>query len=174
MVPNPEDASFTQQYPAVAANSSNIYFTWMDNRRAKGWDIYAKVVGWDWTEVGEDEEVTLPLSFELSQNYPNPFNPVTRIQYTVGSRQAPLHTTHGKAADGSQFIVHSPVHTTLTIYNILGQKVRTLVDELKSAGNHEVIWDGKDENAKEVTSGIYFYQLKTEDFTATKKMILLK
>jgi flagellar hook assembly protein FlgD len=48
------------------------------------------------------------------------------------------------------------------------------VDEPQSAGNYEVIWDGKDENGKEVASGIYFYQLKTKDFTATKKMILLR
>jgi len=52
--------------------------------------------------------------------------------------------------------------------------VRTLLDEEKPPGNHKVIWDGKDEKGREVASGIYFYQLKTEDYTSTKKMVLLK
>jgi hypothetical protein len=72
-----------------------------------------------------------PLSFQLNQNYPNPFNPNTTIPFTVY---------------GSQFIVHSPIHTTLKIYNILGQLVRTLVDEERMSGDYQVNWDGKDED----------------------------
>jgi flagellar hook assembly protein FlgD len=75
---------------------------------------------------------------------------------------------------GSQFMVHSPVHTSLKIYNILGQLVRTLVDEEKAPGNYKAIWDGKDNSGKEVGSGIYFYQLRTEEYTATKKVVLLR
>jgi len=105
--------------------------------------------------VEEDQESRVIPNFSLKQNYPNPFNPVTSIQYTVGSGQI-------------------PIHTTLKIYNILGQRVRTLVDEPKGRGNHEVIWDGKDESGKEVASGIYFYQLKIGKFTETKRMLLLK
>jgi hypothetical protein len=153
------NASFAQLYPAVGATNSDIYFTWQDNRRANGWDIYAKVVDWNWTKVGEEEVVGLPNTFELAQNYPNPFNPTTTIPFTVS---------------GSRFIVRSPIHTTLVIYNILGQKVRTLVDEEKLPENYSVIWDGKDYSGKEVASGIYFYQLKTKDFTDTKKMVLLR
>jgi hypothetical protein len=158
-VPNSQYASFAQQYPAVVANGSNIYFTWTDNRRAKGWDIYTKVVDWNWSKVEDDHEVILPISFELCQNYPNPFNPITIIKFTVHSAQS---------------MVHRPVPTTLRIYNILGQKVRTLVDEPKSVGNYEVIWDGKDDNGKEVASGIYFYQLKAGEFSECKKMLFLK
>ncbi len=157
LVPNPQYSSFEQLEPEVAANSSNIYFTWQDNRRGKGWDIYAKVVDWQWTKVGEDEIVGLPNSFELLQNYPNPFNPTTKIQFRVGS------LGFGR-----------PVHATLNIYNILGQLVKTLVDEEKLPGNYNIIWDGKDDSGKEVGSGIYFYQLKTKDYTATKKMVLLR
>jgi len=62
----------------------------------------------------------------------------------------------------------------LIIYNILGQKARTLVDEPKRAGSYEVIWDGKDDQRKEVGSGIYFYQLRAGDFSETKKMLLLR
>jgi flagellar hook assembly protein FlgD len=71
-------------------------------------------------------------------------------------------------------MAHSPIRTTLKVYNILGQLVRTLVDEEKTPGNYDVVWDGKDDSGKEVSSGIYFYQLKTSDYTHTKKMVLLK
>jgi len=107
-------------------------------------------------DVDEDENQENITSFDLSQNHPNPFNPVTSIQYSVGSRQ------------------NRPVYTTLKVYNILGQKVRTLVDEPKATGSYQVIWDGKDEEGKEVSSGIYFYRLDTENYQETKKMTLLK
>jgi hypothetical protein len=110
-------------------------------------------------EVRDQEQVAVPSHFELSQNYPNPFNPATTIPFQVG---------------GSRFMVHSPIHTTLKIYDILGQLVRTLVDEEKTTGNYKVIWDGKDDSGKEVSSGIYFYQLKTPNYAATKKMVLLR
>jgi hypothetical protein len=109
--------------------------------------------------VEDNPSPNVPWRFTLAQNYPNPFNPATSIPYQVG---------------GSQFMVHGPSHTSLKIYNILGQLVRTLVDEEKAPGNYKVIWDGKDNSGKEVGSGIYFYQLKTEEYTATRKMVLLR
>jgi hypothetical protein len=118
------------------------------------------------TAVEEEEEGAItPKDFELYQSYPNPFNSSTLIRYAV---------------HGSQFTVHRPVPITLKIYNILGQMVRTLVDEPKIAGNYEVVWDGKDEKGRDLASGIYFYQLKvrrihgTGEFTQTKRMVLLK
>ena len=119
-------------------------------------------------DVDEDETDFSIEAFELFQNYPNPFNPVTSIQYSVGSRQTE------KAVDDSQFMVRSPIHITLKIYNVLGQKVRTLVDEPKKSGNYRVIWDGKDDKGNDVSSGIYFCTLQTENFKSTKKMTLLK
>ncbi len=107
------------------------------------------------------QESNLPQGHALFQNYPNPFNPVTSIQYCVGSRQT-------EAAD------NSTQHVTLKVYNLLGQLVRTLVDEPKSQGSYEVLWDGKDQNGEEVSSGVYFYRLKASDYVQTKKMILLK
>jgi len=91
--------------------------------------------------------VYIPDNHLLSQNYPNPFNPSTKIswQVPVGSWQ------------------------TLKVYDVLGDEVATLVDEYKPAGNYEVEW-----NASNYPSGIYFYQLKTERFVETKKMILMK
>jgi flagellar hook assembly protein FlgD len=71
-------------------------------------------------------------------------------------------------------MVHSPIPTTLKIYNVLGQLVRTLVDQEKLPRRYEVLWDGKDDRGKEVTSGVYFYRLETSGYKETKKMILLK
>jgi parallel beta-helix repeat protein len=97
----------------------------------------------------------VPREFALAQNYPNPFNPCTDIRYQI--------------ADGK-----SPVQTTLKIYNILGQEVRTLVDENKEPGYYIVTWDGKDNKGVEVSSGIYFYSLRTEQYMKTKRMLLIR
>jgi flagellar hook assembly protein FlgD len=94
-------------------------------------------------------------SYNLSQNYPNPFNPVTVIQYAVSGKQ-------------------TPILVSLKIYNILGQKVKTVVDESQKAGNYEVVWDGKDDKGNDVSSGIYFYTLISGDFSTSRKMTFLK
>ncbi len=122
----------------------------------------------------EEEEESLPESFSLHQNYPNPFNPVTSIQYTVGSRQTPVRTTQGNAVDGSQLTVNGPVHATLKIYNIRGQLVKTLVDDLLYPGRYEVIWDGTDDAGDRVASGVYLYRLNVGTSQITRRMILLK
>jgi hypothetical protein len=108
------------------------------------------------TEV-EEELVTLPQDFSLGQNYPNPFNPTTTIQFRLGSLES-----------------GEPIPSTLIIYNILGQKVRVLLDKEIRPGRYEVVWDGKDDRGKEVSSGIYFYQLKAGDYRDIKKMVLLR
>jgi hypothetical protein len=122
----------------------------------------------DTTTSVDFDENQKPTAFALFQNYPNPFNPVTKIHYVVGGRQT-------KAADGGRPTAdNSSPHTTLKIYNILGQKVRTLVDEPKRAGSYEVIWEGKDDLGKEVASGIYFYKLTAGSYQEIKKMVLMK
>ncbi len=112
----------------------------------------------------EPEEEISAGGFSLKQNYPNPFNLTTTIPFTIPS--LPVNS--------SQFMVHSPPTVTLNIYNILGQKVRTLVDEKKLPGEYKVNWDGKDEKGNEVGSGIYLYKLKARDYQQVKKMVLLK
>ena len=108
------------------------------------------------TGVDQEEDGTPGAAgFSLSHNYPNPFNPTTSIQYTVHSRQTPLRTT-------------------LKIYNIRGQLVRTLVDEPKGGGGYQVFWDGKSDDGKDVASGIYLYELRIGDFSQTKKMVMMK
>jgi L-ascorbate metabolism protein UlaG (beta-lactamase superfamily) len=101
------------------------------------------------------KKVNVPKTFSLSQNYPNPFNPTTDIRYEIPDSR-------------------SPIHTTVTIHNILGQEVRTLVDEVKEPGYYSVQWDGTDEKGVMVSSGVYFYRLTTGDFSATKRMVLMK
>ena len=96
-----------------------------------------------------------PRRFALYENYPNPFNPVTDIKYEI--------------IDGRY-----PIQTTLKIFNVLGQEVRTLVDEIQEPGLYTATWDGRDTAGREVGSGIYFYRLTVEDFTSTKRMLLLK
>ncbi len=93
-----------------------------------------------------------PEEYFLKQNYPNPFNPRTQISFEI-----PI---------GS--------HATITVYNILGQKVTTLVDKEMSAGRYVVGWDGVSNSGTQVASGVYFYKLEAGDFTQTKKMLLLK
>ncbi len=95
---------------------------------------------------------TVPSKFQLKQNYPNPFNPTTKIAFDLP-----------KASK-----------VTLTIYNTLGQKVRTLVNNQLSAGSYLVDWDGRNEAGMKVSSGLYIYRLETDNFVATKKMMLMK
>ena len=103
-------------------------------------------------------KTSVPQAFELNQNYPNPFNPTTTIKFTLPARK-----------DGG-----ATLPTTLKIYNVLGEVVRTLVDEPMSPGVHHKIWDGRDGQGNQVASGIYFYRLRASEFSETKKMVLLK
>jgi hypothetical protein len=93
-----------------------------------------------------------PDRFILHQNYPNPFNLATSISYTLKKEGL----------------------VNLTIYNILGQKIRTLIDQVEPAGNYSIQWDSKDEKGRVVAGGVYFYILKAGDFTSSKRMVLLK
>ena len=110
------------------------------------------------------EIVPLPRKFVLHQNSPNPFNPKTSIQYTLPGGKR-------RTEDGGRI---TPSHVSLKIYNILGQEVRVLVDEVKEAGYYTVTWDGKDASGNDVTSGVYFYRLDAGGFSSTKRMMLMK
>jgi membrane-bound inhibitor of C-type lysozyme len=95
---------------------------------------------------------TISNSYGLMQNYPNPFNPETIIDYQVPARG----------------------QVELVIYNMLGQKIRTLVNENKPAGTYNVLWNGKDDSGNRVATGIYIYQLRGTNALITKKMMLIK
>jgi hypothetical protein len=98
------------------------------------------------------QQVALPKEFSLSQNYLNPFNPTTSINYALPTNS----------------------YVKLVIYNVLGQRVKTLVDEEQTAGYKQVVWNGHNDNGEAVGSGIYFYRIQAGDFTKTAKMSLLK
>ena len=112
-------------------------------------------------------EAQVPVEYHLAQNYPNPFNPRTDIRYQIA---APSRDRDG--IGNSRY----PSYTTLKIFNLLGQEVKTLVDELKEPGYYTVTWDGKDSSGGEVASGVYFYRLSVDGgrWSATKRMVLLR
>jgi hypothetical protein len=100
----------------------------------------------------DQNQKDLPFEFDIAQNYPNPFNPSTTISYTLPGE--------GKV--------------TIMIYNIMGQEVKTLVDEVQASGIHSVVWQGINVHGIEVASGMYFYNVKFGGNSITKKMILMK
>jgi len=109
------------------------------------------------TEVNKEAlspKAVLPKAFALSQNFPNPFNPSTTIAFDIPEGQK--------------------VHVTLNVYNMRGQLVRSLVNEVRNEGAYQIQWDGMDNNGGKVSSGVYFYRIKAGDFSNTRKMVILK
>jgi len=100
----------------------------------------------------DDEQTLLPMVTALKGNYPNPFNPDTNISFSL----------------------HENALVVIEIYNVRGQKVRTLVNTEMEAGNHSVVWNGRTDQNREAGSGIFFYRMKAGTFTSTRKMILMK
>jgi len=98
------------------------------------------------------DEIIVPVKTELTGNYPNPFNPTTTISFST------------KEAG----------YVSINIYNMKGQLVKTLVNKQLDAAYYDIVWNGKDNSDKSVSSGIYFYKMKSNNYTATKKMILMK
>jgi hypothetical protein len=104
------------------------------------------------TDVDGDKMGGIPWAFDLAQNYPNPFNPSTTVRFTIPKFQ----------------------NVSLVTYDLLGRKVKTLVNEERHAGEHRVTWDGTNDHGFGVASGVYFYQLKAGDLVKTQKMLLLR
>lgn len=115
-------------------------------------DLTPEFVGGQVSLNARTPNLALPTEFSLSQNVPNPFNPSTQVS----------------------FALPTAAKVNLSIYNVLGQHVKTLVDTDMRAGYQTVTWDGTDNTGHTVASGVYFYKLNAGDFTATKKMLMLK
>ena len=115
-------------------------------------DLAPEFVGGSVSLSSRNPNAALPTDFALSQNVPNPFNPSTDISFAL--------PTDSKVS--------------LSIYNVLGQHVKTLVDDYMRAGNQTITWDGTDATGRTVASGVYFYKLNANDFSSTKKMMMLK
>ncbi|NUM82500.1 T9SS type A sorting domain-containing protein, partial [bacterium] len=102
------------------------------------------------TDAQDNEET--PTEFALKQNYPNPFNPSTTIAFDLPQ-------------DGN---------LKLIVYNLLGQRVKTLYSGFQLAGSYRMNWDGKNELGQQVASGVYLYRVEAGAFVKTKKMMLIK
>jgi hypothetical protein len=115
--------------------------------------LYAGFWGKFWLLVPVVDAL-IPEAFEnmVFQNFPNPFNPSTTIEFTVAEE--------------------TPVE--LLVYNVNGEMVKTLVDNVRGAGRYNIVWDGTDTHGRDVSSGVYFYRLSVGDFKSTKKMLMLK
>ena len=111
--------------------------------------IFIFMIGFVYAE-NNDNSVT--ERFRLEQNYPNPFNPTTQIEYELPAS----------------------MQVTLKVYNILGQEVKTLVNEIQGKGVYTIEWDGTNHNNVQVAGGVYFYRLITENYIQTRKMILIR
>jgi flagellar hook assembly protein FlgD len=104
--------------------------------------------------VSADNGSEIPLGFELSQNYPNPFNPTTSIAFRI---------------QGNEF-----ADAQLTVYNLLGQAIRVLVNQPMAAGSYTVLWDGRDGSGNLAASGAYIYRLQIGNDIQSRQMLLLK
>ncbi|KAF5036820.1 hypothetical protein DSECCO2_571120 [anaerobic digester metagenome] len=104
------------------------------------------------SDMGQDDLLPIPDEALISSNYPNPFNPSTTITYSM-------------PATGQ---------VRISVYNMKGQKVRDLLNTEMPRGNHKVVWDGKDSNNSNVSSGIYFFKLETEGHSSVRKAMLMK
>jgi len=102
--------------------------------------------------VDNEDEIAPAFTTALQANYPNPFNPTTTIRYSVKD-DAPV---------------------AIEIYNLKGQKVKTLVSESKTAGEHTAVWNGTDDSGRQVSTGVYFYKMNAGKYSATRKMIMMK
>jgi len=140
---------------AAAGDVAYITFKVLDDNMAielQLTNFFTKANSTVYNANGMISAANIPDAYALNQNYPNPFNPDTQIRFDIKDRG----------------------HVSLVIYNALGQKVRNLVDETLNPGVYSRLFDGKDDRGLELSSGLYFYQIKVNEFSDTRKMILVK
>jgi len=148
------DTSFT--FDGTAFFNEGTTYSWTAWVQDSSFTIHADTLSFYVSLIVSLNETrpAAPLTFKLDQNFPNPYNPTTTINYTVGSA-------------ATQHAVSLPVD--LSVYNILGKKIATLISAKQQPGNYSVLFD-----ASNLAGGVYFYRLKAGNFIAHKKMILLK
>lgn len=150
-------------YSAARGSSSlnSVSLLKQENRYVQG--LYDNNFSLPLVGIKITHESDVPSEYALMQNYPNPFNPSTKIRYSI---PAP-YKADGES--GTQSISGRGSFVTIKVFDILGREVKTLVNEIQSPGNHEIVF-----NASELPSGIYFYQLKSDEVLLTKKMMLIR
>jgi len=133
---------------------AQYYFKISANSLYAGSSLITKTSSSFWLKASEPPEPTknIPTAYALLPNYPNPFNPQTLIKYHVPASS----------------------RVKISIFDLLGRQIRTLVDQPQEAGAYRVLWNGLNERGQEVESGIYFYHMEAGDFVATRKMTLLR
>jgi len=141
----------------MVLDSVLIDTTWYGTPAPEAETLLQNIFNWFGTDKGEGVGVVkqtdaTPRAYALEQNYPNPFNPETSIRFSLP-----------KAAK-----------VEVNVYNAVGQNIRTLVSTTLAAGSHAVVWDGLDDSGMRTASGVYFYSLKTDGFSKTMKMLMLK
>jgi hypothetical protein len=138
----------TISYSFITKSGSAVHVVAIDTTSPNSGTIQVEGVAWSNSNaVDVEAENIIPAIFSLEQNYPNPFNPTTKIVW-----QSPVSS-----------------HQILKVYDVLGNEVATLVDEFKPAGRYEVQF-----TTNNLSSGVYFYELRTDNFVSIKKMTLLK
>jgi glucose/arabinose dehydrogenase len=149
--PNPPDQSNIWGKPVGITSDSlgNLYVSsdWINNLILR-----VEYHGGEETGLREKESAPIPLSATLEQNYPNPFNPETHITYSLA-----------KSAQ-----------VKLEIFNLVGERVKFLVNEFNNSGTYNVVWNGKMDNGAKAPSGVYFYRLQADNFSMSRKLVLLK
>lgn len=141
---------FTTERVIDVSNLSEYSFNLNKNESTR---LFRLIIGTqNFVEKNTNGIPIIPLVYSLEQNFPNPFNPSTTIRYSLS---------------------HS-ANTRLEIYNILGQKIKTLVNQLQNIGVYSVEWDGTNDFGEKAASGVYYYRIETEEFSAIKKMTLIK
>lgn len=153
-LPYPTPTDFLMQldiYPLLTEGTSIVTMTVENLRNAENHAFTFTTHG----TVVDISEPSNPDRFVLHANYPNPFNPLTHIGYELPS---------GQIQD----------RVMLAVYDLLGRRIRTLVDESQPAGFHYATWDGRNESGHAAASGVYFYKLTYGTFQSTRKMLLVK
>lgn len=142
------DPTSAKTAPVLAQNANSLLTAWSETRTpGKGYDVYGRIFDIDKLTSVVSGEPRLPTAFVLYQNYPNPFNPTTTIAYDIAKR----------------------AHVRIDIFNVIGQKVETLVDAVKNAGSYLAVFDGG-----RLASGVYFCRLRARSWDFTRKIMMIK
>jgi len=144
--------TYTYGFTDLEVYPSQCYYYWLESVDICGSSYFHGPVFITLGDNGNNGSSTAPLNTELSNAYPNPFNPCTAISYSLKD-----------AGD-----------VTITIYNVRGQQVKSFREDHSSGGKYRIIWDGTNDQGKSMSSGIYYYHMKSGNYIAIKKMVLMK
>ncbi len=152
-----KDGAYEKVNDKLIPSTQDGYYEFIDADVAAGRTHYYKlenvnIDGSASTHGPIEAEAPLPRDFRLADNFPNPFNPTTTVRFDLP-----------KVA-----------HVKLDVYNVLGQKVKTMINERMDPGYHEIMWDSKNDQGMRVSSGVYYYRISAGDFHDVKKMALIK